>query len=152
MRLFPATRKTIGLGLVAFVLGFSASAQSDPVQYYVQLIRGTEQSSSPVAGAHKVGPKLEHQFRRAFKNKAYWEIKCRRISITPGQSSRIALDDTHEVEVSLTHKKRTVTTLFKGRAIDRTQIPRGEGMTMIGAGQEKADILFIVVRRDKPGS
>jgi hypothetical protein len=36
--------------------------------------------------------------------------------------------------------------------MDRTQIPRGEGMTLIGNGQEKDGPWFIVVRRDKPGS
>jgi hypothetical protein len=62
------------------------------------------------------------------------------------------LDGTHEVEISLTDRKRTVTTLVKGRAIDRAQIPRGEAMTLIGTGQEKDGVWFVVVRRDKPGS
>jgi hypothetical protein len=150
MRYLQGSETVTAFAVLALLSALNAPAQTDPVRYYIQLVRGTDGVASTPAGVRKVGPKLERQFHRMFRDKAYWEITCRQLNVAPGHSCKIELDNGREVEISLTSTKRTVTTFFKGQLVDRARIPRGEAMTVIGSGQEEGNSWFVVVRRDKP--
>jgi hypothetical protein len=62
------------------------------------------------------------------------------------------LSNGREVEIDLSRRgKRTVTAFQSGRLLDRTIMPAGDAMTLIGGDRDQKSAWFIVVRRDKPG-
>jgi hypothetical protein len=64
---------------------------------------------------------------------------------------RVQLGNGREAEIDLSSaKERKVAAFQDGRLVDRTSVPQGEGMTIIGGSREDKSVWFIVVRRDKP--
>jgi hypothetical protein len=62
------------------------------------------------------------------------------------------LSNGREVEIDLRRRgKRTVTAFQNGRLVDRTIVPAGEAMAVIGGDRDQKSAWFIVVRRDRPG-
>ena len=139
------------LTLVSFALASAANAQAPATTFYIQLIRGTETNQPPVPGTKRVGPKLAETFRSAFKCKGFWEIERREVEVAPGQVKRVELGSERAVEIDLrSPKERKVTAYHSGKVADRTVVPAGDGMSIIGGNREDKTVWFIVVRRDKP--
>jgi hypothetical protein len=134
----------------AFLLSFPAAAATNAIHCYVQLIRATDEATSPSPGATQIGPKLSKKFHEVFRGKTYWEVKREEVIVAPGQPARVALNEHREVEIEVTADKRIITTYYKGKLVDRTTAARGDGLTMIGDSRGKNTCCFIVVRRDKP--
>ena len=71
--------------------------------------------------------------------------------VSPEQVARVQLGNGREAEIDLRcPKARKVAAFQGGQLVDRTIIPTGEGMTIIGGSREDKSMWFIVVRRDKP--
>jgi hypothetical protein len=137
--------------LLAFATGGTARADEGSAIFYVQLIRGTETEQAPAPGAKSVGPKLVETFRPVFKCKGFWEINRQQVAVSPGKARRVQLGNGREAEIDLSSaKERKVAAFQNGRLVDRTVMPAGEGMTIIGGCREDRSVWFIVVRRDKP--
>ena len=65
--------------------------------------------------------------------------------------NRVQLGNGREAEIDLSSaKERKVAAFQNGKLVDRTVMPHGEGMTIIGGSREDKSVWFIVVRRDKP--
>ncbi len=140
------------LAVSALVLAGVARAGDGAITYYVQLIRGTDSEQPPQQGSQHVGAKLATQFNRVLKLNNYWEINQRKAEVKRGRSARLLLSDGREVEIDLrAQNKRTVAAFQNGTLVDRTVVPVGEAMTLIGANRDQQSVWFIVVRRDKPG-
>ena len=148
-------KRCLGLLLtsVLFLAGAANSPDSAPLTYYVQLIRGGDGAVSPVAGGHRVGPKLAEKFHMVFKWNSYWEIASRKVEVRPGQKARVRLNTEREVEIDLSQPEhRRVAAFHKGTMVERTICPRSDAMTLIGSARDHASSWFVVVRRDAPGS
>ena len=144
-------RILIVLMLLAFATGGWARADEGSAVFYVQLIRGTDTEQAPVVGAKSVGPKLAGTFRPVFKCKGFWEMNRQQVVVPHGQVKRVELGNGRAVEIDLrSPKERKITAYHSGKVWDRTVVPAGEGMTIIGGNREDKSVWFIVVRRDKP--
>jgi hypothetical protein len=140
------------LVVVAFAVAGGAGAQERAVTYYIQLIRSSDSEQPPQAESRRVGTKLAGTFCGVLKWKDYWEICQRKAEVIPGRATMVWLSNGREVEIDLSRRgKRTVTAFQNGRLVDRTIVPAGEAMTLIGGDRDQKSAWFIVVRRDKPG-
>lgn len=139
------------LVLLVFATGGRARAEEGVATFYVQLIRGTDTDQAPTPGAKSVGPRLAGTFRPVFRCKGFWEINRQQVAVAPGKAKRVQLGNGREAEIDLSSaKERKVTAFQNGRLVDRTVVPHGNGMTIIGGSREDKSVWFIVVRRDKP--
>ena len=144
-------RVIVILILLVFATGTVARAEEGETVFYIQLIRGTDTDQAPGPGAKAVGPKLAGTFRPVFKCKGFWEINRQQVTVPPGKVKRVQLGNGREAEIDLTSaKERRVAAFQDGKLVDRTVMPQGEGMTIIGGSREDKSVWFIVVRRDKP--
>ena len=139
------------LMVAGLALASEAKADEGAATFYVQLIRGTDTDQAPVPGAKSVGPKLAGTFRPVFKCKGFWEINRQQVAVLPGKVKRVQLGNGREAEIDLSSaKERKVAAFQDGRLVDRTSVPHGDGMSIIGGSREDKSVWFIVVRRDKP--
>jgi hypothetical protein len=137
--------------LMAVALAGEMGAAPQATTFYVQLIRGTDSAQPPVPRSKCVGHKLAETFRPVFNCKAYWEINRQEVMVSPERVARVQLGNGREAEIDLRcPKARKVAAFHNGQLVDRTIIPAGEGMTIIGGSREDKSVWFIVVRRDKP--
>ena len=140
------------LSFVPILIGTLATAGDNPLTYYVQLIRCSDQEQAPEQGCRRVGPKLAERFQSVLRCRSYWEVSQQKVEVLPNRMVRAHLRNEREVEIDLTQPgKRRVSTFRKGRLIDRTVEPTGEQMTLIGGDRDQTSHWFIVVRLDKPG-
>lgn len=145
-------RLMVILMLTAVALAGETRAAAQATTFYVQLIRGTDTEKPPEPRCKCVGRKLADRFRPVFKCKAYWEMNQQQVTLSPGRVARVRLGNGREAEIDLrSPKARKVAAFQKGQLVDRTIMPQGEGMTIIGGSREDRGVWFIVVRRDKPG-
>ena len=139
------------LMVAGLALANEARGDEGAATFYVQLIRGTDTDQAPVPGAKSVGPKLAGTFRPVFKCKGFWEINRQQMAVLPGKVKRVQLGNGREAEIDLsTAKERKVAAFQDGKLVDRTSVPHGDGMSIIGGSREDKSVWFIVVRRDKP--
>ena len=128
-----------------------ASAGQGATTFYVQLVRGTEANQPLVPGCKQVGPRLARTFCPVLKWKNYWEINRQQVGVFPGRATRVKLGNGREAEIDLRNPmQRRVAAFQDGQLVDRTIIPAGEAMTIIGGNRDGKSMWFIVVRRDKP--
>jgi hypothetical protein len=129
----------------------TAGAGQGTTTFYIQLIRGTEANQPPLPGCKHVGPKLADTFRPVFKWKNYWELNCQQVAVVHGGATRVKLGNGREAEIDLRNpKERRVAAFQDGQLVEKTVIPAGEAMTIIGGNRDSKSVWFIVVRRDKP--
>ncbi len=146
--------KLKSLVMAVMVLGFLLpvqSAERETLTFYVQLVRGSDSETPPVAGAKRIGPKLANTFGSVFRWKSYWEIASREVQVKQGQRVQVKLTDERGVEIDLREPgKRTISALRNGEITVKTTSPTGEAMTVTGGDRDHQSAWFIVVRRDKP--
>jgi hypothetical protein len=122
---------------------------ADPVTYYVQLIRGTDQDQSPNPNSKRIQPHLSGTFHSVFKWKSYWEISSRHVELQAGRATRVRLNPEREVEIDLTDpSRRAVTAILNGKKVQRIVSPRSEERTLIGGDRDGNSAWFIVVSRN----
>jgi len=139
------------LAVWAWALTGQANAGQGATTFYVQLVRGTEANQPPVPHCKRVGPKLAGTFCPVLKWKSYWEMNRQQVAVAPGQTARVKLGNGHEAEIDIRNsKQRRVAAYENGQLVERTIIPAGQAMTIIGGNRDGKSIWFIVVRRDKP--
>ena len=144
-------RLMVILMVTAVTLASEARAAGQANTFYVHLIRGTDTEQPPLPRAKGVGQKLAETFRAVFKCKAYWEINRQEVTVSPGRVACVPLGNGREAEIDVrSPKARKVAAFLNGQLVDRTTMPAGEGMTIIGGSREDKSVWFIVVRRDKP--
>jgi len=141
----------IGLILSAVTLTAAVKVRPDPLTFYVQLIRGSDEEAPPSAGSRRVGSRLAETFHSVFRLRNFWEMDRQEVALAPGQKTKVRLTLEREVEIDLRRPEfRRVTGFQNGEAVDRVVRPRGEAMTIIGGNRDGKSVWFIVVRRDRP--
>jgi hypothetical protein len=139
------------LTATVLVLAGETRAAAQTNTFYVQLIRGTDTAQAPGPHCKCVGHKLAQTFRPVFNCKGFWEINRQQVALSPGQVARVQLGNGREAEIDLrTPNERKVAAFTDGNLVDRTSMPKGEGMTIIGGSRDAKSVWFIVVRHDKP--
>lgn len=139
--------------LMTMAIGICTAAGhgAEPVTYYVQLIRGTDQDQSPAPNSKRIQPHLAGTFHSVFKWKSYWEISSRQVELQAGHVTRVRLNPDREVEIDLTEpSRRAVTAILNGKKVQRTVSPRSEERTLIGGDRDGNTAWFIVVSRNTP--
>jgi hypothetical protein len=127
------------------------AADSGPVTYYVQLIRGTRDSRPPASDAKPVGPKLAKPLRGVFNWTNYWEMSRQEVAVPRGKKTRVTLNKERTVEIDLTQDgHRKVTAFEDGKPVSTITSASGDHMTIIGGDRATNTAWFIVVRHDKP--
>ena len=76
-------------------------AEGQPLIYYVQLIRGTDQKHQQEAAWKPIGPKLANRLSPIFRWRNYWEVYCQAVTVEKGKVSRCHLSDVRDVEIAL---------------------------------------------------
>ncbi len=123
-------------------------AEEGPIAYSVQVIRGTDSDQPPEPGIKKAGLKLSETLRCTLKWKNYWEIENKRVEVLPGHIGKVQLSREREVEINLRNSNtRTVAVFQKGKLLERTSVPQGDGITLIGANRDENSVWFVAVRR-----
>ncbi len=137
----------------AVVLASVGIAEGGSTKYYVQLVHGTDSEQPPQPGSRPIGAKLASTLAGPLKWKHYWEVCQKQASVIVGGTMTVRLSNGREVQIDLTKPgKRAVTAFQSGKVVDRTIVPEGEALSVIGGDRDQKSAWFIVVRRDKPGT
>jgi hypothetical protein len=143
-------RLTLVLLLLLGGTGLAASAPTEAVTFYVQLIRGTDTDTPPAPEARLIGSELGRRLR-VFKWRTYWEMGRRTVVLRPGAKSRQRLSPQREVEIALlSPQDMTVSIYTAGRLSRRRRQAADTAFCIAGGEHENAESWFIVVRRDDP--
>jgi len=130
-----------------------SGGKSDAIPYYVQLIQAGDDSKPPSPSSKPAGGKLAIVLQTPLHWKHLWQICGRRVVLGRGQRTRLLLWDGYEVEVQRTAQgQREVLVFHRGTVVSRVIAPSGDAMTVIGEKNEPTRALFVVVRRDPPGT
>jgi hypothetical protein len=135
------------------LLGVSAVclADGEPVTFYAQLIRGTNQEKLPQASWKPVGPKLSGRLCPKFRWSHYWEVNRQALSVRSGKPTRVKLTPKREIEIELRGVGESEIRLYSaGKLVRKSRQPINARMTIMGGGSDEKESWFIVVRRDKP--
>ena len=121
------------------------------VTFYLQLIRGNDESTPPALGAKLIGPKLSEKLFPVFKWKNYWEIKRDSVDLDVGKSVRKKLSPEREVEVELLKSQElAVRVIRNGKAAREIRQKSASAFCILGGDKEEVQSWFIVVRHDNP--
>lgn len=133
------------------MLAFNVFGGGTANTFYLQLVRGTDSPQPPQPGCRPIGPRLAKAFNPVFNWKYYWELNLRTTVVQSGDKVRVSLSPDREVEIDLRQpKERRITAYQHREAINRTILPVGNRMTIIGGSRQPNEAWFIVVRRDNP--
>ena len=140
--------------LLAAACGIQAGAvEADvqPLMYYVQLIRGTDQERGQEAAWKPIGPKLTSRLSPVFRWKHYWEVHRQAIPVQQKKVRRYHLSDVREVEIELLSPAEIEIRLYlKGKLMEKSRQLTQTHMGIIGGDRIGDESWFVVVRRDKP--
>ncbi len=137
----------------AVALASFGNGEGGSTKYYVQLVHGTDSNQPPQAGSKRIGAKVAATLAGPLKWKHYWEVCPKEVAVTPGRTTTVPLNNGREVQIDFTKQgKRAVTAIEGGKVVDRTIVPEGEALSVIGGDRDQKSAWFIVVRRDKPGT
>ena len=132
-------------------LGCQPATDSPGINFYLQLIRGNDQDTPPIADAKPIGPKLSEKLRSVCKWKSYWELKRDSVVVKPGQTVRKRLSPEREVEIELWDSQRMATRIYTNGKLTRSRTQPAEAAFFIAGGDKgEHQSWFIVVRRDRP--
>ena len=148
-----ATTRVFDLLLLA-AMGLSAltlQAQTQPLTYYIQLIRGTDQEYRQEATWKPIGPKLAKRLSPVFRWKHYWEVNLQEVVVEKGKVSRCRLSDVRDVEIEMPNASEIEIRLYlKGKIMEKSRQLTSTHMAIMGGERTRDESWFVVVRRDKP--
>jgi hypothetical protein len=125
-------------------------AGDDPVTFYVQLLRGTNEEKSEDIKIKEVGPKLRKKLSPVFRWKNYWEVSRTAVTVGKGKTGRVQLPNSHALEIELLNPAESEVRLYLNGALRRKSRQPIHNRTTIMGGDNNDDCWFVVVRRDPP--
>jgi len=139
------------LGAVSGSEAGAPETEGQPLTYYVQLIRGTDQAHRQEAAWKPIGPKLANRLSPVFRWRNYWEVSCQPVSVEKGKVSRCHLSDVRGVEIALINPSEIEIKLYlKGVLMEKSRQLVRTHMAIMGGDRTKDESWFVVVRREKP--
>jgi hypothetical protein len=144
-------RRSIFLGLLLVATIPGSTAEQPSLTFYLQLVRGNDQSEPPTEYAKPIGPILSQKLSTVFKWKDYWELKRESIAVKQGAKVRKRLSEEHEVQVELSIPNTLTIRIFLNGRLTRTRIqPVHDAFCVAGGSAGPNQSWFVVVRRDEP--
>jgi len=126
-------------------------AGGQPITYYVQLIRGTDQDRVQEASWKPIGPKLSNRLSPVFRWKYYWEVHRQVVPVEKARVHRYRLSDLRDVEIELVNPAEIEIRLFlKSKLVQKSRQLLSTHMGIMGGDRTKHESWFVVVRRDQP--
>jgi hypothetical protein len=131
----------------------AVGAEAQPITYYIQLIRGTDQERRHEASWKPIGPKLTSRLSPVFRWKNYWEVTCQAVSVETGRVKRCRLSDVRDIEIErISPAEIEIRLYLKAKLMEKTRQLVRTHMGIMGGERTKDESWFVVVRRDKPQS
>lgn len=138
--------------LLTVSLGWGAE-QSAATKFFVQVVRGSDATTPPEAGATLAGPKIVKQLQPRFRWKTYWEVQRATIEVERQKAGRVDLKGGHSLEIDLREPDKRTVRLFRNKKLVRTLVcPKGEEFNIHGSDPGDGKVWFIVVRSDRPST
>jgi hypothetical protein len=129
----------------------SRGADTSPVNFYIQLVCGSDADAPPAAQARLVGPKLNHRLHDVFRWKNYWEISHEAVSLKIGGTVRRRVTPDRDVEIAWpTGQKMTISIYTNGKLTRKRDQSIDAAFYIAGGDSNASESWFIIVRRDNP--
>jgi hypothetical protein len=140
----------VKLVLIALMLFAVLSKGWADDNYYIQLIKATNESEPPQKGAKAVGSKVGEKLS-PLRWKHYWETERRDITIKDQKPAKIQLTGDRSVEVVPAADGKIEVRLYRGKQLARKSCHKShDRMMAIFGGDEGEKAWFVVVRREEP--
>lgn len=139
--------------LVSFCLGadLAPTASSAGTRHYIQLIRGSDETTPPETGAILVGLKVRKQLEPVFRWKNYWEVQRTTLAVEDGKTAQVNLRNGQILEIDLRQTDKRTLRLFRNKKLVRSAVcSRGQELSIQGSDPGDGKIWFIVVRTNPP--
>jgi len=141
----------LAIALTVLVPRWVLGADASPTTFYVQLVRGNNETVPPAPGDKRVGIKVSLELHGIYRWRSYWEIARQEVTLPATGKTLVRLNKDRAVEIDLTTPgKRKVTAFENDKEVAITTRPVGTAWTVIGGERDRKTSWFIVVRRDKP--
>ena len=132
-------------------LAAEAGNGAAPIKFFVQVLRGTDETTPPENGAKLIGAKLQKQLQPMFRWRSYWEVQQKPMHVEEGKKAKTDLKGGHALEIDLTTQGKRTVRLFRDNKLVRTLVcSRGQEFTIQGTDPGDGKVWFIVVRTDPP--
>ncbi len=136
--------------IALFSLSGAVIAGDDPVTFYVQLLRGTNEEKTEDIKVKEVGPKLRKKLSPVFRWKNYWEVSRTAVTVGKGKTGRVQLPNAHALEIELLNPAESEVRLYLNGSLRRKSRQLIHNRMTIMGGDNNDDCWFVVVRRDPP--
>jgi len=136
--------------IALFSLSDGVIAGDDPVTFYVQLLRGTNEEKTEDIKDKEIGPKLRKKLSPVFRWKNYWEVSRTSVTVGKGKAGRIQLPNAHALEIELLNPAESEVRLYLNGSLRRKSRQLIHNRMAIMGGDNNDDCWFVVVRRDPP--
>jgi len=145
-------RRLIGvLFLTAAMVNPLSSGEHDPITFYVQFVRGSNEAKPEDANWKPIGRILSKHLIPIFRWKNYWEVSRYELPVTRGKVSKLHYE-VRDLEIELVDEKHVEFRLYRKGVLTRKsrQSINGQGMEILGGNRDDDNAWFVVIRRDKP--
>ena len=105
--------------IALFSLSGGVIAGDDPVTFYVQLLRGTNEEKTEDIKVKEIGPKLRKRLSPVFRWKNYWEVSRTTVAVGKGKAGKIQLPNAHALEIELLNPAESEVRLYVNGALRR---------------------------------
>jgi len=145
MRLFLRLMLIVPFGASLF------AADSPAPDFYVQIVRGANDTKAVDSSWKPIGPKLAKRLKRVVPWDHYWETTRQEVTPSKGKPRRIEVLPGREVEVVRISAEQVELCLYRNGVLRRkSRVSVDSGMSIMGGDTKGHEGWFVVVRKDKP--
>jgi len=127
------------------------AADSPPADFYLQIVRGANDTKSKDASWKPIGPKLAERLKRVVPWEYYWETARQEIAPAKGKPRTIAVSPGRHVEIAWVSDHQVELCMYRNGVLRRkSKVKVTSGMTVVGGDTTGNEGWFVVVRKDKP--
>lgn len=147
MRLFLSLVIIVTVGI-----SVSLSAADNPQpDFYVQIVRGANDTKAKDPSWKPIGPKLSQRLKRVVPWNYYWETTQLEVESSKGKSRTLEISPGRKVEIVYTGNHQVDLCMYRNGALRRkSRVAVNSGMTIMGGETSESESWFVVVRNDKP--
>ena len=145
MRLFLSIMILVALGVPLI------AAESPTPDFYLQIVRGANDSKAQGPGWKPIGPKLADRLKRVDPWNYYWETTRQEIVPSKGKPRRIEVSPGRELEIVWVGDHQVELCMYRNGVLRRkSKVAVNSGMTIMGGDATGKEGWFVVVRKEKP--
>src|SRR5262245_47330289 len=145
MRLFLSLLTIVALGVLLF------AADNPPPEFYLQIVRGANDTQGKGSDWKPIGPKLSKRLKRVVPCTYYWETAQLGIAPSKGKPRKVEISPGHQVEVVWVGNDQVELCIYRNGVLRRkSRVAVDSGMKIMGGDATGNESWFVVVRKDKP--